>query len=171
MGTMGTNSWQTLNSLAANGQLELDPSVREDCAKACDDLINELGQAMSKLHGTNFRFNLGDFTCPAPLIDALEATAMGDDGFYGRLQQHIEIVQEIKATILHQVQQLQGQDDANAGAVQVAGAQPNIVAPPTPQQADQAATQAAVAAATSPGAIQAVLNNVGRQINVPPPVL
>jgi hypothetical protein len=168
---MGTNSWQTLNSLAANGQLMLDPSVRDDCAKACDDLIEELKKARFKLRQTNFRFNLGDFTCPAPLIDAIEATAMGEDGFDGRLKQHIEIVEEIKATILHQVQQLHGQDDANAGAVRDAGAQPNIVAPPTPQQADQAATAAAVAAATSPEAIQAVLNNIGQQIPVPPPVL
>jgi hypothetical protein len=168
---MGTNSWQTLNSLAANGQLVLDPSVRADCAKACDDLIKALNDAQNKLSQINFRFNLGDFTCPAPLIDAIEATAIGDDGFRGRLLQHIAIVQEIKATILHQVQQLQEQDDANAGAVQDAGAQPNIVAPPTQQQADQAAMQAAAAAATSPEAIQAVLNNIGQQIHVPPPVL
>lgn len=165
---MGINSWQTLNTLAANRQLELDPSIAADCAAACDHLTQELGKVQRKLAAINFRLDLGEFDCPKPLLGPLYDTAMGDDGFHGRLQQHIEIVQEIKATILHQVRQIQDQDDANAGGIQNAGAQSNIVAPPTPQQADHAASDAAVAAATSPEALQATADSVGRQIHVTP---
>jgi hypothetical protein len=127
------STWQYLDSQAsgASSSLWLDPAVRDTCSKACDALISELQGAAQDLGNLDLSFNLGDFNCPVPLIKAIQDTVLGDDGFRGRLLQHIEIVNEIKATILGQVRQLQEQDEANAANTPM----PDIVAPPTPQQA------------------------------------
>lgn len=141
MGTDNTQSWQVLNGLAASGQLELDASVRDACAKACDDLRQGLKEVRDTLSQVNFKLTLGKFSCPKPLEDALYETVMGDDGFHARLKQHMDIAQEIADTIRQQVTKIEAHDQAHSDAIQTDA--PAIVTPMTVDQ-QQAATQGTV---------------------------
>src|SRR5262249_40666336 len=108
---MGDPNWNYLAAEAKAGWLLIvDPSVAKDCADACDELSKVLHAARVQLMQGNLQFMLGDFDCGNDLAKALFDQIRGDQGFRGRIEEHIEVVGQIRDVVGANVAKIVSQD-------------------------------------------------------------
>lgn len=110
--------WQHLAEESKAGRLNLDPSVAQDCLRACEDQLNVYRECRGMLQDMKTVTGLGDFPAADQLAKMLGAKAIGGEGdFDTAFRDHIEVLQLIRDTIKHSVDRLVDHDQQNAGTI------------------------------------------------------
>jgi hypothetical protein len=106
--------WTQLVGEAQAGRLVLEDDVAKRAAAACDKLKAALLRAKDDIHRVNWDLQLGDFPCGHDLENAYRDAIRGDNGFVGKIQQHVTVVEQIHDVVGAQVAAVESQDATNA---------------------------------------------------------
>ncbi len=110
--------WQYLAAEAQAGRLDLDPSVSQDCLKACEDELAVYHDARALLGGVSNISGFGDFPAADALAKMFSAKAVGGEGSVdASLEKHIEVLSLIRDTIKYSVDRLVQHDHSQAAAI------------------------------------------------------
>lgn len=110
--------WKYLAGESQAGRLDLDPSVSNDCLKACEDELMVYRNVRAKLGGAANVSGLGDFPCSDQLGKMFGLKAVGGEGSLdAALASHIEVLELIRDTIKYSVARLVDHDQAQAAAI------------------------------------------------------
>lgn len=114
--------WKYLSGEAQAGRLDLDPSVSNDCLKACNDEITVYKDCRTILKQLTEVSGLGDFPAADDLAKMFGLKAMGGDGdFDSALAKHVEVLELIRDTIKYSVERLVDQDKNQADVISKQG--------------------------------------------------
>lgn len=110
--------WQQLAEDAKAGRLDLDPSVSQDCLKACEDELTVYRECRVMLQDMTTVTGLGDFPAADQLAKMLGMKAAGGEGdFDTAFREHIQVLELIRDTIKHSVDRLVDHDQQNAATI------------------------------------------------------
>jgi hypothetical protein len=110
--------WKYLSEEAKAGRLDLDPSVSNDCLKACEDELQVYRNARKMLTRLADVSGFGDFPAADALAKMLGAKAVGGEGdFDSALAKHIEVLELIRDTIKYSVDRLVDHDHSQAAGI------------------------------------------------------
>ncbi len=110
--------WQYLASESKAGRLDLDPSVSNDCMKACENQINVYKECRTLLTNVSTVTGFGDFPASDALAKMFSTKAAGGQGdFDSALSNGIRVLELIRDTIKSSVDRLVEHDQSQAAAI------------------------------------------------------
>jgi hypothetical protein len=115
--------WSQLAEQSRNGELYLDDArAAYECAKACDQYIDELGNLLRTSRDTQNVSGFGDFDMARDLERKFLKQATGEDTSVDKvITDSIEVVKDMRAVMASSFRRLTGQEVENAAAVYTAG--------------------------------------------------
>ena len=110
--------WKFMADEAKAGRLDLDPSVSQDCLKACEDQLDVYRSARELLAQASKVSGFGDFPAADELAKMFELKVAGGPGdFDSALKAHIDVLEQIRDTIKYSVDRLVDHDRQQAQAI------------------------------------------------------
>ncbi|MBM4626004.1 hypothetical protein [Prescottella equi] len=121
-----TNSWSGLIAAAEQGDLELERGTASNCARACDDLIDQLTRVLDGTRGLAKIDGLGSLPSGVTLASKFERKARGGDYSLDRaIADHLRVVGDIRDVFLKIENRYAAAEEANAAAASAVESQIN----------------------------------------------
>jgi len=112
------SNWSGLQQAAAEGKLQLEPGVAEQCAKHCEDMIDKLDRHISTAQMLAYTHGMGDCVIGRALNDKFAKKAAGaTNSLISVLRQHQDVLTEMAATYRAAGKAFSSQEHNNAAVM------------------------------------------------------
>ena len=112
------SNWSGLQQAAAEGTLQLEPGVAEQCAKHCEDMIDKLDGHINDAQKLILRNGMGECIIGRALDGKFAKKVAGStNSLVSVLRQHQDVLTEMAATYRAAGKAFQDQDNNNAAVM------------------------------------------------------